>query len=104
MKIEKNILLCSILALTIGIATITPLAFFMDTAKAQEDTILLITTDDLANMNIPQNITVTHPDGSISTYLIIPYENDDGSGGITAHYSWESGSDIKLPTKESGDR
>jgi hypothetical protein len=37
MKKEKNIILCSILALVIGIATIAPLAFFMDTASAQSN-------------------------------------------------------------------
>jgi hypothetical protein len=36
MQIEKKIILCSILAVTIGIATIFPLAFFMQPARAQE--------------------------------------------------------------------
>jgi hypothetical protein len=35
--IEKKLILCSIFALTIGIATITPLTIFMSTAKAQTD-------------------------------------------------------------------
>ena len=35
MKIEKKLIVCSILAITIGIATIVPLAFFMTPAKAQ---------------------------------------------------------------------
>jgi hypothetical protein len=37
MKTGKNIILCSIFALAIGIATIVPLAFFMDTARAQTE-------------------------------------------------------------------
>ncbi|MDR2699529.1 MAG: hypothetical protein LBC12_01730 [Nitrososphaerota archaeon] len=37
MKIEKNMILCSIFALTIGIATIVPLTFFMNTTEAQPD-------------------------------------------------------------------
>ncbi|MCW4025123.1 MAG: hypothetical protein NWF01_08840 [Candidatus Bathyarchaeota archaeon] len=35
MKIEKKLILCSILAISIGIASVIPLAFFMSTAKAQ---------------------------------------------------------------------
>jgi hypothetical protein len=34
MKIEKKLILCSILAIAIGIATVVPVAFFMST-KAQ---------------------------------------------------------------------
>jgi hypothetical protein len=37
MKNGKNIILCCILALAIGISAIVPLAFFMNTAKAQTD-------------------------------------------------------------------
>jgi len=37
MKIEKNIMLCSILSLAIGISAIMPLAIFMDTARAQSN-------------------------------------------------------------------
>jgi hypothetical protein len=36
--IEKKLILCSILAIAIGIATIVPLAFIMSPAKAQTDT------------------------------------------------------------------
>jgi hypothetical protein len=38
MQIERKLILCSILAVTIGIATIVPLAFFMTPAQAQTDT------------------------------------------------------------------
>src|SRR5665647_1730310 len=38
MKLEKKLILCSILAIAIGIATVAPLAFFMSPAKAQTDT------------------------------------------------------------------
>src|SRR5665647_2858518 len=37
MQIEKKLILCSILAISIGIATIAPLAYFMSTVKAQTD-------------------------------------------------------------------
>ncbi len=38
MQIEKKLVLCSILAISIGIATIVPLAYFMNTVKAQTQT------------------------------------------------------------------
>jgi hypothetical protein len=48
MQIEKNVILCSILALSIGIAAIAPLSLFMQSARAQ-------TTDDTPwfNVDIP---------------------------------------------------
>ena len=48
MKIEKKLILCSILAIAIGIATVIPLAFVMSPAQAQ-------TTDNVPwfNLNIP---------------------------------------------------
>jgi len=36
MQIEKKLILCSIIAISIGIATIVPLAFFMQPVRAQE--------------------------------------------------------------------
>ncbi len=38
MQIEKKLILCSVLAVAIGIAAIVPLAFFMSPATAQTDT------------------------------------------------------------------
>ncbi|MCW3998977.1 MAG: hypothetical protein NWE93_01905 [Candidatus Bathyarchaeota archaeon] len=38
MKIEKKLILCSILAIAIGIATVIPLAYLMSPAQAQTDT------------------------------------------------------------------
>ncbi len=38
MQIEKKLILCSILAVAIGIATIVPLAYLMSPARAQTDT------------------------------------------------------------------
>jgi hypothetical protein len=75
----------------------------MGTAKAQENTVLLITVDDLATMNVPQNITVTNPDGSSSIYTIHLYENNDGNGGMSTTYSWENVADLKTPSKEPGE-
>jgi len=69
MKIEKKLILCSILAISIGIASIMPLALFMSTTKAQ-------TTDDVPwfNVDIPyayyeattENETRTFPEGPVA--------------------------------------
>lgn len=63
MQIEKKLVLCSILAISIGIAAIAPLAFFMSTTKAQ-------TTNDVPWFNIE---------------VPFAYYGTDSTEGITTH-------------------
>jgi hypothetical protein len=78
MKIEKKLIAFSILAITIGIASIVPLAFLMSTAKAQ-------TTDDIPWFNFDvayASWTATSEDGAVG-YL-------DGIGPIYDLVSYRS--------------
>ena len=89
MHIEKKLVVLSIVALVLGIVAILPIAYVpADTnspAIQGAPQCLLVTADELANMNIPQNITFPSatynlPDGTIITYYFIQfYENDDGT-------------------------
>ena len=70
MKLEKKLIVCSILAIAIGIASIVPLAFFMS-AKAQTS------LDDQPQLNIKINI----PYAYISNYW-------DNSSAVNNTYGW----------------
>ena len=78
MQIEKKLILCSILAITIGIAAVFPLAFLMTPAHAQT-----ITVTPLVNMEI-----------AMSNWTAIYDEYSDGTISytqqhrITLLYSW----------------
>ena len=65
MKIETKLILCSILAIVIGVATIAPLAFFMSSARAQ-------TTNDIPwfNLNVPFASYAATSQNDTNGYLI----------------------------------
>jgi hypothetical protein len=65
MKIEKNLIAFSILAIIIGTASIAPLAFFMSPAKAQ-------TTDDTSwfNVDVPYASWVATIEENATGYLV----------------------------------
>ena len=66
MQIEKKLILCSIIAISIGIATIAPLSIFMSTAKAQTDEATPWFNIDVPYALYTANVTdgpVEYPDG-----------------------------------------
>jgi hypothetical protein len=84
MKIEKNLIAFSILAIIIGTASIAPLAFFMSPAKAQ-------TTDDIPwfNVDVPYASWTATSKENATGYL-------DGIGTIYGLVSYSSTYSIAL--------
>jgi hypothetical protein len=64
MKLEKKLILCGILAITIGIAAIVPLAFFMTPTQAQTNL-----STPWFNINVPYASWTTSVTNGTSEYL-----------------------------------
>jgi hypothetical protein len=85
MQIEKKLILCSILAVAIGIAAIVPLAYFMNTPQASAQTI----DDPWFNLNLSYaTVGVTNPFGEdlatcryVYNYTVNPNAVDTQVGG-----------------------
>jgi hypothetical protein len=93
MKIEKKLILCSILAITIGIATIIPLQYLMTAeAKTNADT-LAEAQDAIAEAQTITQATQVEPWYNVDVMYAYCNPNDSGEWNETA--SW-TGASIRI--------